>query len=349
MLKKLKKQIRDFTHNIVYYGIDSFYRANRSTCFDNVKLASSKLPRISFDYDDVERNPLLVNKYTPVINTNERKKYYMDNYGLMDYHINFFNKLTSCINLSDKVVLEIGGSNYPVELVIQESGAKKWVCVDKPWIYNLQAKDAHFKKISIFNFGEITLDNALNDNDFVLFNNYAENITEDFFDKFDICVSNCAFEHIRMLPVVLDMIFHSLKKEGILFTEFAPFWSNICGNHLWINDEQCSINLTHNNYPDELHHAHLLMGYAEAYKYLEKNYGTNAAKKYTFHFKNPDHMNNLFYEDYIFLMHQTVFERKSVSPQYCYNVKDEIMKALQIMYPGYRAFDVGGVVLQAIK
>jgi len=345
---RIKNKIKNTGANIVYDGIDRYNRVNILSNIQKDASASNRV-QILFECDDVDKNLLFPKKHSPVI-SDSKKDYYINNYGMHDYMISFFNDITSCIDLSGKRVLEIGGSHHPVELAIGDSGAKKWVCVDKPWIYNSQSDDTHFKNIPVLKLGDVALDSALKDNDYILFNNYGEDITDDFYDKFDVCISICSFEHIKLLPIVLDKIYNSLKKGGILYSVFAPIWSSVEGNHLWIEEE--GVKITHGagfGYPEELRLVHLTKGYAETYELLEKRFGVEAAKKHVFNFRNPDFTNNLFYEDYIYLMHKTAFGRKSVSPLYFHNIIQQDMILLQNLYPGYNAFDVGGVVIQAVK
>jgi len=343
MFNKLKKRIKETGHNIVYNAVEQYMNSNPQ------HTPVRKISTLAISYD-VKEFPILIDKYTPIISSAQRRMYYKNKFGLLDYHIDFFNNLTSKINLSGKTVLEIGGSNHPKELTFKDSGAKKWVCIDKPWEYNRRDSHIHYSQVAFKNFDEETLSEVLEKENYIIYNGYAEKMTEDFFNQFDLCVSNCSFEHIARLPVVLDLIFNSLKKDGILFAEFAPIWSAHSGHHIFIEDETNSTKFTFQDWPEELQHCHLYMGYIEVFEYLEKHFGNEFAKKHARDIINPDGLNKFFYEDYLFLMHKTNFKQKSVSSlPWRPKVNAEIINMLRNKYQGYVKFDVFGITIQAIK
>jgi len=343
MFSRLKKRMKNTAHQIVYDGLSNFYNANKHVCLNTLS------QHVVLAYDDVCNTPLFTNTYAPTVNSDDKKRYYNKYYGLMDYHIDYFNTLTSELSLTGKNVLEIGGSNYPKELVINNAGAESWVCIDKPWHYNTKDSHNHYKQTPFKKFADTSLDNALVDSNYVIFYEYAEDMPENFFDKFDIVVSCCSFEHINALSTVLDLIYRSLKKGGVLHSHFGVPWSSANGNHIWIDDPSLSVKLTHDKWPVELNHCHLYMSYPEIYQYLSNHYCENVARKYSHLVKNGDFLNKYFYEDYMFLMHKASFESKSVSPLYMCECKKETMALLQDMYPGYSNFDVGGINIQAVK
>lgn len=275
----------------------------------------------------------------------DEKSYFCDQYGLMDYHIDFLNTAMSKIDFRGKKVLEIGGANYPQELVTEKIGAKQWVCVDKPWICNDTAKKNHFDKHKFYRFSDEILADLLKEQSYFILNEYADDIPELFTGQFDICVSNCAMEHIRKLPYVLKKICCSLKVGGELYAQAAPIWSSKNGSHIYINGV-----LMHHDLPKELEFAHLLDGYAVIHQKLKKLFGTNFADENAYFVKNSDsYVNNLFYEDYEYILQESDFSLKSVLPLYTYTVSEETMTALQERFPGYKNFHFGGVEISAVK
>ena len=302
------------------------------------------------DFSNVKKQAIFSEQFTPVLQDEEKISYYKKHYNFMDYHIKFFNELTSRIDFRGKTVLEIGGSNTPMDLAFSEMGVSKWVCIDKPWKTNLESQHNHYSKISLYKFKDIALDKALQESDYFIYDEFAEYMPSDFYGKFDICVSNCCFEHVNNLPLLLNKIYYSLKDGGVLYTRFAPIWSAPNGNHVRINDKALSFSLWHaKDYPRELHHAHLFKGYKGIYDYLEKNYGDDVAQKHTYTVKNGSSLNKLMYEDYLFLMHNSLFSNKSVTPAWIYNIDDKTMQLLIAMYPGYHKFDASGMIIQAKK
>jgi SAM-dependent methyltransferase len=345
MFIKLKNRIKAFGRNIVYEGVERYFNNGGGATGENASPKADTAPNLEFA--DVQSSALFEVTHNPIITSDERKAYYEKEHNLLDYHIQFFNALTCKIDLKGKRVLEIGGSNMPKELVINEAGATKWVCIDKSWGYGFAEK--HKSKIPVFKFGEVQLKDALDDYDYVIYDGYAEQMTKDFYEQFDVCISNCCFEHVTQLPVVLDLIYCALRDTGKLYAEFGPPWSSVNGNHLWIIDEGNNIELTHGNFPAELGYAHLYLGYASIYNKLESMYGSNFAKKNTFIVKNGEHLNRLFFEDYVFIMHKSLFRKKSVSPVYLCKISDETMSCLRNTYAGYKRFNVACISIQAIK
>jgi len=301
-------------------------------------------------FSECKKQPLLVDKFVPALREAEKVNYFKKHYNFMDYHIKFFNELSSKIDFSGKAVLEIGGSNTPTDLAFDLMGAKKWVCIDKPWKSNLKSQCNHYSKIPLHKFKDIKLCDALASSDMVIFDEFADEMTLEFYGQFDICVSNCCFEHVNNLPRVLCNIFYSLNEGGVLYSKFAPIWSAPNGNHIRINDESLSFSLWHiKNYPKELWHSHLYMGYKNIYQHLASNYSDEVAVKYSHLLKNGIGLNKLMYEDYLFIMQQSLFSNKSVVPTYTHDIDEMIMTKLRGLYRGYYRFDVAGVTIQARK
>jgi hypothetical protein len=60
-------------------------------------------------------------------------EYFLQSYPLKQYHLNFIKYISTLFNFEDKCVLEIGGSNFPYELIKQRLKVKKWVSIDTPY------------------------------------------------------------------------------------------------------------------------------------------------------------------------------------------------------------------------
>ena len=160
---------------------------------------------------DIGTNFILKNIYSSALKSAEKRDYYIRTYSIINSQIDFFNELTSQIDLLGKNVLDISQNIPPVELV-QETGAKKWVSIHK------------YGKgdISVFQFENKLLDKAFNECDCMIYNEVPRHIPEDFFNKFDVCVSYNRFNQVTYMQEVLDMIYKSLKKGGVLFSKFIP-------------------------------------------------------------------------------------------------------------------------------
>jgi len=306
----------------------------------------------SFNFADVFDHPLFHPQLQPVIAFADAKKrdYYKKKYKILDYHIGLFEWFTRSINIRSKNVLEIGGSVMPAELCITEGGANKWVCVDAVTDYYKSPRPelSHHNSASMYKFNDISFSDAIK-NDYIIYDEKAEDIPDDFSDYFDICVSHAAFEHITMLPMALSTIYKSLKKGGVLYATVAPIWSGAHGIHESINDTD--FKLFPSDWPSALDHAHLLMGYSELFSHLEKIYSLEVAEKYTYRLKHNTlfSVNKLFFEDYCFLMHKAQFTKKHVFPLAGDKLPESKLQKLMSMYPGYKRFDVRGIGIHAIK
>lgn len=232
---------------------------------------------------DAETAPIFKNIYTPAVNNAEKRDYYKQTYKITDTDMDFFSEITSPIDLSGKTVLEISDSIKPAELILKETGAKKWVCIYKPKKKELAKLQSNYGGIAVFKFEDKPLEEALNEYDYIIYSGAPRNIPENFFDKFDVCISHNRFNGVVYMREVLDLIYKSLKKDGILFSKFSPV---------------CSV-------------------------------------------KDADNMRS--YEDYIFFMHDTLFNKKVVMPIYG---NYEIGKAL---WDFHSDLYIRGAVIQAVK
>jgi len=82
-------------------------------------------------------------------NNKEKAEYYKSQYGLLDYHIEFLNHLTRLFNLEGFRVIEIGGSNIPREMVLNDFKVKQWVCIDKPYASTVARQKRHYDSITM--------------------------------------------------------------------------------------------------------------------------------------------------------------------------------------------------------
>jgi len=181
----------------------------------------------------------------------------------------------------------------------------------------------------------------------------AEDIPDEF-QNFDLCVSCCSFEHIKYFPTVLKRIFNVLKPGGRLFSKFAPIFSSYCGSHFQLNP--LGIPLRFNDVGKQIPpYIHLLMSYEDITKTLRRLYPDkdietlqNAAYEIRYG-NNYFSLNQLFYEDYLFIMSNTPFSQYSVTPQWTFPIPPETYRKLRERYPSYHRFDVCGVEINAIK
>jgi hypothetical protein len=267
--------------------------------------------------------------------------------SLLDpYKYRIISDLTNLINLEDKIVLDIGGSNLPNDVVFNGLRAKKWVCVDKFWPVHTEANPEHYLRNPIYNFSDIRLPEAMKRHDYIIFNEYAENIGSDFLNMFDVCISICAFEHIQSLLAALNNIYDSLNTHGFFFTEFGPIWSSCGGSHFWINDD-----LNFNNRGPIPDHAHLLLSYAEILKIFMSIFPAREAESYAYslYTGNRCDANHFFYEDYESILAMSKFQDYQVSPSYCSPISERELANLQAKYHPYKRFDVWEIRISGRK
>lgn len=70
---------------------------------------------------------------------NHRQKYINESFP--KYHLDILESLNEKYSLKNKIIIDIGGSNIPIE-VMQSFGVKKFVCLDpiSKWGYSKQKK-----------------------------------------------------------------------------------------------------------------------------------------------------------------------------------------------------------------
>jgi SAM-dependent methyltransferase len=348
MFNKLKQKIKIIGHNIVYDGMDRYFKIHNEMLLGNNSVKEYTTPHFcdqSFLFNPV--NIGFFDKYQ------EKIEYYKNRYGMLEHHIEFLNLLTRYFNLEGIRVLEIGGSNFPRELIINNFKVEKWVCIDKPWATTIARSHEHYDSITMLPLmGGGGVSQSLEKDNYLVFNMYAEDISDEF-QNFDLCISCCSFEHIKYLPTALKRILGALKPGGRLFSRFGPIFSGHCGSHFMLDDLgiQCGFQDVVKKIPP---YTHLLLSYEEIAKMLYRLYPDkdievlqNAA--YEVKYGSNRQVNQLFYEDYLYIMSNILFSQYSVTPYWTFPVSAEIWHQLHQRYPSYQRFDVAGVEINAVK
>jgi SAM-dependent methyltransferase len=268
----------------------------------------------------------------------ERCTYFENTFHLLGYHTAFFSAAQQHIDFRGKKVLEIGGSNMPRELVFDELGASKWVCVDTPWVDHLKAWPDHYATTPQLKFDQTSPER------YIIYNGFAENIPVNF-EQFDVCVSNCSFEHINNLWPVLGNIYRVLKPGGLFYTRFGPIWSCSQGSHFWRDEAFCF------NHPEPIpSYAHLLLSYTEIVQILlDAKFPALDAEKWAYAIKNGSGVNRFFYEDYEGLMKRSSFIKYTIVPYATKMVDAEVQKNLIVKCAPYTRFEVWGIEIVASK
>lgn len=252
------------------------------------------------------------------------------------------NALAWGVEFEGATVLEVGGSNLPVDFCVGCLGVKKWICVDLIEWYQIHNNENHYKGVPVITAKD-DIDDYIAKNEYVIIKADMADLTN-MPEIFDVCISFCAFEHIYRMNQVLENIYNSLKNRGKLFTEFGPIFSCKYGSHYWYNEDS-----NFNNQEAILDYKHLLMDDMDLLKYLLDNYSTEKANLIHHMFLHSERINRLFYEDYEEHMKLSKFSKYEITPLYSIKVEEKLYKLLRCKYPKYTDFSTYSVRITAGK
>ena len=176
----------------------------------------------------------------------------------LDYQIQHLIVLHAYTDLKGKTLLEIGGA-LPNELLFNLFDVENYINLESPDYIDAEHGNTYNSK-----FG-------LHERKKTIFKN-AEDIDSDIEDNsIDIIFSTACFEHIYDLKGALNSCYKVSKKDGFLYSFFAPIYSylstgshgviplhpllkdNTCGLHLLRLHDQRQFLISHGvNDPDEL-------------------------------------------------------------------------------------------------
>ncbi|GHV18267.1 hypothetical protein FACS18949_11710 [Clostridia bacterium] len=309
------------------------------------RLMSKLLGKLHTDDD----SGLLSNQYKPVMSDEAKSKYYMETHKLQQCHVNQWNSFSQKVDFRGKRVLELGGSNMPSELLLDDLGAEKYVCIDKVMPYQLNMWEEHYSKIKMYEKEELSLNDALNNFDHICYRMFGEEITDDFVEQFDVCVSLNCLEHVKTMDETLFNVHKSLKPGGVFIANFGPVFSCECGSHFYWRNE-CNFN----NLGPLSPFPHLLLSFDEIVERLrtafpETHIGEITHAAYGVKKGAHNYVNELFFEDYEVYLKHSPFQKFSIRPFWKTAVAPQTYKALRKRFPQYRRFDVYAVELIAIK
>ncbi len=260
------------------------------------------------------------------------------------YQKDIFERLVSTINLSDKTVLEVGGSNFPKDLTHDFLNVKKWVCVDLIEGYQIAQNKEHYNSTILTSFDDPNLEKKIKENDYIIIQGNICDINKKLYNFFDCCISSCSFEHIDPLDKAIDKIYSALKNNAILYSNFGPIFSCKYGAHYWYNTES-----NFNKQEECLDYIHLLLDNDELYKYLHDHFDAVKANVLFDHFVVSPRINRLFYDDYVTIMNNSLFKHISIEALYRIEVEPAILEKIYKRYPGNSNFDVYSIELIAKK
>lgn len=180
---------------------------------------------------------------------------------LRNSQADFLLDLTNKVDLSNKVILEIGcGSGLLAKTIAKVYSPKKIIGTDiQKWNGKLN---------------EFILEDSSNNLKFVMQNGKKLN----FSNMFDVIYTISTFEHINDIDGVLESVQSMLKINGYFYTYFGPLWSSYVGHHYqyWVEKYK---NLIPN-------WGHLYMSKEELFNYLVEQ-------------KKEDFFQEIYYVTYI--------------------------------------------------
>ncbi|NET45680.1 methyltransferase domain-containing protein [Okeania sp. SIO2B3] len=270
----------------------------------------------------------------------DRIEFFQKEFNIARYQFQALKKLH---NLSDglvnKTVLEIGGSNLPRELILNDLECKKWVSVDviPESHYALKKQTKHYQQEKVYSLKQA--EKFICSESYIIFNGFAENIPNVFDNYFDVVFSVASFEHIGRLQLVVQKIFESLKMGGLLYSRFGPIFSCCTGHH--INFQGFNENI-----PE---FAHLLMRPFNLLKHLRNFYDLETASDIIYRIYFSERINRLFYEDYEACMALSSFNDFKCTPFGIQAVPMNTLAKLSEVCPWSSRFDAYGMEIVAYK
>ncbi len=159
-------------------------------------------------------------------------------------------------------------------------------------------------------------------------------------ETFDFIYSLAAFEHVFDLSEALSEMYRILKPGGLLYTKFGPIWSSAGGHHLWVTYEKNVYTYANANMPP---YCHLLLTPEQLMEFCKKNHSPDVSEKLVDYIYNSEDQNRLFYEDYLNIVNESLFQRLFFfgSPDYPHRTEElddnylSDLRQLAIQYPGY--------------
>lgn len=276
----------------------------------------------------------------------ERALQLQQKYGL-SYHVNFAALAEQRVGLSDKRVLEVGGS-LPRGLVLEDLGAQQWLSLEEPdyWDETLSTglvlgtpppKTDRRKWLK-----DATIDDLERHN---LLYGRIEHLPEALHSHFDVVFSIAAFEHIAKLPEALDKMYAALKPGGRLFSLFSPIWSAHDGHHLPEIKDNAGNQYNFGKSPIPPW-GHLLWRPMQMYDYLVSvNGDKNFARDVVYYVYSSNHINRFFLEDFLEIVGRSDFKIVEATPVFPVAVPAGVQAQLESQYAGRKDFSHDGLLL----
>jgi SAM-dependent methyltransferase len=279
---------------------------------------------------------------------NIKKKYYNSlkyiNDSFSAYHHDIILELHKKYSLSDKVVLDVGGSNIPSALM-RDLGVKQLVCIDPVTKYlefhNCSpVSQYHGKKI--YSKNDISL--SLPKDYSYIIDTDIEDANDIFKEYFDIIISISVFEHLTNIRESLRIIHKFLRVGGILHSQYEPIFTCRMGHHLYI-DKNINFNNLNLCYFDNIH---LLFTKDEAREFLKQYYNEDVINTSLYQIYDSNAINRKTFNEHILEIMNSPFNNYSIDYIFREPIDSSILQNF-IDKIGFMRFDVRGLRLRCVK
>jgi SAM-dependent methyltransferase len=250
------------------------------------------------------KNDSFIFPFTPKNNEIcEKRRLFLKDFSISpDYHLAILSYIDENFGLRGKRVLEIGGSNIPREILIDDFGVKQYVGID--YIESWWPDPNHRREIV----------NSLNDlqkvftqdQHYFIFSGNVNDLPDDFLaNYFDIIVSFSSIEHFENVSLMLEKSYNVLKNGGLYFSSSEPIWSSGKGHHFWIN-ENYNFQVT-----NDFDFIHLLYSKDQ---FLEKFKQKKEIEKVAHQIYSWNGINRFFYKEIEEAVFSSSFSEKDIHP-----------------------------------
>lgn len=269
----------------------------------------------------------------------------------LDWQVTMAYQCEQTVGFEGKDVLDAGGY-LPEAFVFEYLHARTWCALETADYSALLSKDfdysGHVKKLQeeegirfyrksdgTFPVYQLLLTNI-------------ESLSDEYYNRYDLIFSTCAFEHFNNFPNALLKMYSALKPGGHLFSMFSPIWSAHNGHHLREITDKQGKKFSLNPSPSVLGlppWGHLLMPPPQLYRYLLDLADAETAGIIVHHVYNNPSINRLFTEDYAAFAETSPFTIKSIQTIYNTKVPPQVQEKLETMYPGRKLFCNSGLLM----
>lgn len=269
----------------------------------------------------------------------------------LSYHVNFAHICQELVGFENKDVLEVGGS-LPHDFVFDYLGVKSWTGIETPdYEKSLEEIGGITHTGTIIKDIQNTWDYKFKNKQQGTYNFYLENIedlSEEYYNQYDLIFSIATFEHIHKLPLALDKMFLALKPGGKLFSMFSPIWSAYDGHHLpdMVDKQGKKFHFGESPIPPW---GHLLMSPPEMYSHLCQFTDKETANLMIYYIYHSPHINRLFTEDYLGYINQSSFVAEKIDLIFTNPIDLQTKIRLEQLYPGRKYFENNGILLIASR